>query len=272
MFKKTVPIILVLFVASALFGLARKPGLWVIYDTHIKPAKFVDLTHSFDETTPVWEGFGQAKFEPAKDPNTGTIWTCETTDNFFRATIYSHVGQYGTHVDPPSHFCDCDISCDEIPCEEMILPLCVIDITGKLGDEPNHQCSVDDILGWEKEYGKIPEGAFVALRSDMYKDWQLEKGIRNFGNFKRYPFPAWSMEAIKFLYDERHVTANGHEAMDTDTLGCSVEKWLLAEGHWQIEVMRNLDLVPEAGALIVVTWPKPYKGDGFPARAFAICP
>ncbi|MCK4330120.1 cyclase family protein [candidate division WOR-3 bacterium] len=271
MSRKVTLVAVVLLIAMSVFGMAKQPGLWALYDAQIKTATFVDLTHAFDGTTPVWEGFGQAKFEPAKDAE-GNLWTCETTDNFFRATIYTHVGQYGTHVDPPSHFCDCDITCDEIPCDEMILPLCVIDITDKLVDEPSHQCSVDDILEWEKEYGNIPEGAFVALRSDMYKDWQLDKDIRNFDNFKRYPFPAWGMEAIQFLYDERGITANGHEAMDTDTLGCSVEKWLLAEGHWQIEVLRNLDLVPEAGALIVVSWPKPFKGDGFPARAFAICP
>ena len=32
--------------------------------------QFVDLTHSFGPTTPVWSGFGQAKFAPAYDPKT----------------------------------------------------------------------------------------------------------------------------------------------------------------------------------------------------------
>jgi kynurenine formamidase len=36
--------------------------------------------------------------------------------------------------------------------------------------------------------------------------------------------------------------------------------------------MANLDKVPATGALIVVTWPKPAQGLGFPARAFAILP
>ena len=50
------------------------------------------------------------------------------------------------------------------------------------------------------------------------------------------------------------------------------EAWVLKHGHWQIEVMANLDKVPATGALIVVTWPKPKHGLGFPARAFAILP
>ena len=50
------------------------------------------------------------------------------------------------------------------------------------------------------------------------------------------------------------------------------ETWLLERGHYQIEVMANLDKVPATGALIVVTWPKVRDGLGFPARAFAILP
>jgi hypothetical protein len=34
----------------------------------------------------------------------------------------------------------------------------------------------------------------------------------------------------------------------------------------------NLDQVPEAGALVVVSFPKPKGGSGFPARVFAILP
>ena len=36
--------------------------------------------------------------------------------------------------------------------------------------------------------------------------------------------------------------------------------------------MANLDKVPEHGALVVVAFPKPYFGSGFPARVFAILP
>ena len=50
------------------------------------------------------------------------------------------------------------------------------------------------------------------------------------------------------------------------------ETWLLRHGHWQVEVMAHLDQVPATGALIVVAWPKPRDGLGFPVRAFAILP
>lgn len=260
------------FVSFTLLGFAKAPkDMATILNYLYDECEWVDLTHSFSTETPVWEGFGQMT---AKSPTQGdNIWDCEHTDGFFRATLYTHVGQYGTHVDPPCHFCNHEMTMDQMPLKWMILPLRVIDITSDIeAGEPNHQCTIEDIKEHEAKYGMIPEGSFVALSTNMYKDWDLDKGIKNFKQFKRYPFPAWSMEAIKFLFNERKIIANGHEAMDTDTLGCSVEGWLLDEGYYQIEVMKNLDKVPNTGALIVVTWPKVYKGDGFPARAFAIFP
>jgi hypothetical protein len=59
------------------------------------------------------------------------------------------------------------------------------------------------------------------------------------------PFPAWSPETIKFLIEQRGVTAIGHEAMDTDTTDkMESETYILQHGHFQIEVMANLDKVP----------------------------
>ena len=232
----------------------------------IASKQFVDLTHSFSPLTPVWKGFGPATFSAASDPETGRPYTIEKDG--FRVFFYSMVGQYGTHVDPPAHFDPNGKTMDEIPLKQMILPLEVFDMTPILKTEPNHALSVDDIKAWEHRHGRVPAGSFAALRTDMYKDWET-----NQQRFKRAPFPAWSLDAIRFLYEQRGIVANGHESMDTDaTDDLKSEAWLLKHGHWQIEVMANLDKVPPTGALIVVTWPKPEHGLGFPARAFAILP
>ena len=232
----------------------------------ISGKQFVDLTHSFSPETPVWSGFGQAKMTPASDPKTKRPYTIK--EDGFRATYYEMVGQYGTHVDPPAHFAQDGITMDRIPLKQMILPLIVLDDTPYFAKDPNHAFSVADLKAWEKKNGRIPRGSFVALRTDMYKDWNS-----NPERFKRQPFPAWALETIKFLYEERGVTATGHEAMDTDTTDkMDSETYILQHGHYQIEVMANLDKVPEKGALIVVTWPKVRDGLGFPARAFAILP
>ena len=52
----------------------------------------------------------------------------------------------------------------------------------------------------------------------------------------------------------------------------SLETYILSTNHYQIELLTNLDQVPEAGALVVVSFPKPKGGSGFPARVFAILP
>src|SRR3569623_1468871 len=193
----------------------------------IASKKYVDLTHSFSPETPVWSGFGQAKFTPAFDPKTKRPYTIK--EDGFRTTYYDMVGQYGTHVDPPAHFAEDGITMDEIPLKQMILPLIVLDDTPYLAKDPER--------------------------------------------FKRAPFPAWAFETIKFLYEQRGVTATGHESLDTDTTDkMESETYILQKGHYQIEVMANLDKVPAKGALIVVPWPKVKKGLGFPARAFAILP
>src|SRR3954470_5328604 len=57
--------------------------------------KFVDLTHAFAPGIPHWHGFPEEKRETAYwyEKGKGSIG-----EGFF-AEIYTHVGQWGTHVD-----------------------------------------------------------------------------------------------------------------------------------------------------------------------------
>lgn len=232
----------------------------------VHASKLVDLTHSFSASTPVWSGFGQASIAAAKDPKTGQPYTIDKDG--FRANYFSMVGQYGTHIDPPAHFDARGATIDAIPLNQMILPLVVFDITGLLQNDPDHALSVDDILAWERMHGRVPAGSFAALRTDMYKDWDT-----NPARFKRSPFPAWSLAAVKFLIEQRAVVAIGHESLDTDTTPkMDSETWLLQHGHYQIEAMAHLDQVPATGAVLIAMWPKVKDGDGFPARVMAVVP
>ncbi len=47
---------------------------------------------------------------------------------------------------------------------------------------------------------------------------------------------------------------------------------MLGTDHYQIEMLAHLDRVPDAGALVMVSFPKPAHGTGFPARVIAIVP
>jgi len=80
---------------------------------------FVDLTHTFSPTTPVWEGFGPATFSTAVQPGTGRPYTIR--HDGFHTLHYSLVGQYGTHIDPPAHFDPHGMTLDELPVKNMRL-------------------------------------------------------------------------------------------------------------------------------------------------------
>ena len=108
---------------------------------------FVDLTHAFSPTTPVWEGFGQATFAPSASPETGEVYTIEDTG--FKSTNYTLVGEYGTHCDPPSHFAIGGESMDNISLKKMIAPLVVLDNTIYQGEDPNHAFTRENALAWE---------------------------------------------------------------------------------------------------------------------------
>lgn len=253
--------------AATAAGSAKEPdGSLASAYSILAGKRFVDLTHAFSPATPVWQGFGQAQMSPATDPKTHKPYAI--AKDGFRATYYQMVGQYGTHVDPPAHFSATGATMDQIPLHQMILPLVVFDITPLLGKDPNHAFSREDLKAWEAKHGRVPKGAFAALRTDMGKDFEI-----NPARFKRTLFPAWSLAAVKFLVEQRGITAIGHEAMDSDTTDKMLtETYILSSGHYQIEVMAHLDQVPATGALIFVSWPKVKDGLGFPARAIAILP
>ena len=60
------------------------------------------------------------------------------------------------------------------------------------------------------------------------------------------------------------------EAAKAGDLAC--ERYVLAQGKLQVEVLDNLDRVAPAGALILVCWPRIAGATGLPVRAVAITP
>jgi kynurenine formamidase len=240
----------------------------------IKTKEFVDLTHSFAPGIPHWKGFPDEKRETLYDyaPKRGRL------GSGFYAQSYTHVGQWGTHVDPPAHFVKGLRTVDQISVREMILPLVMIDVHEKAALNPDYTMTMDDVRSWEKRNGPIPEGAFVVMRTDWSKRWPNMKAMQNRDAKGIAHYPGWSIEVLRYLYEERRITASGHETTDTDPGVAtskddySLETYVLKQNRYQIELLANLDKVPEAGALAVVTFPKPEGGSGFPARVFAILP
>jgi len=235
----------------------------------LKTKRWVDLTHSFAPGIPHWPGFPDEERVTLYhyDEGIGNLGSSGSVVH-----RYSHVGQWGTHVDPPAHFASGKRTVDQIEVKEMILPLVLIDIHEKVAKKPDSAVTMEDAKAWEVKHGKIPQGCFVALRTDWSKRWPDDKAMQNEDSKGLKHFPSWSMPVLKYLYEERKITASGHEMTDNGPHDREMERYVLETDHYQIELLTNLDQVPESGALIVATFPKPKHGSGFPARVFAILP
>ncbi len=240
----------------------------------IKTKRFVDLTHAFSPGVPHWKGFPDEKRETLYwyEPGVGRL------GNGFYAQSFTHVGQWGTHVDPPAHFVKGLRTVDQISVKEMILPLVVIDVHEKVAGNPDYTITMEDIKDWEKRHGPIPEGAFVAMRTDWCRRWPSMEAMQNRDADGIAHYPGWSLDVLRYLYEQRKITASGHETTDTDP-GIAVSKndysreaYILNQNRYQIELLANLNEVPEAGALVIAAFPKPKDGSGFPARVFAVLP
>lgn len=240
----------------------------------IASKRFVDLTHAFAPGIPHWKGFPDEKRETlyGYEPGQGSAGS-----GFFAET-FTHVGQWGTHVDPPAHFAKGLRTVDQIDVKEMLLPLAVIDVTAKVAANPDYAVTMDDVRAWEARHGLMPEGAFVALRTGWSSRWPDQAAMQNKDTAGVAHYPGWSLEVLKYLYEERRITASGHETTDTDPGVAvsrddySLETFILKGNHYQIELLAHLEDVPETGALVVAAFPKPKDGSGFPTRVFAILP
>ena len=234
----------------------------------LKSKEWVDLTHTFGPNSPHFFMFDDAKFE-----------TLFSHDDGFFAQQFTFPGQYGTHIDPPIHFVRDTRYLEELELKELVLPLIVIDKSKEAEVNNDYTLSVQDILSFEAVYGEIEAGTFVALRTDWSKRWPDKESFSNKDADGNNHIPGWGLEALQFLFNDRKVSAIGHETFDTDSAvdfrrsgKLDGEYFVLEQDTYQIELMTNLDKLPPKGAAIFNIVPKPEKASGFPVRSFAILP
>ena len=147
--KRAIAVIGMAVAFGALSGtvFAEKAGgdLNAAYKT-LASKKFVDLTHAFGPSTPHWKGFGEE--------TVNVLYTIPKDG--FKVQQFTHVGQWGTHIDPPAHFHDGLRTVDQVPLDQMLMPLVVIDVHEKVAKNPDYTLTMDDIRAWERKHGKVP--------------------------------------------------------------------------------------------------------------------
>lgn len=165
---------------------------------------------------------------------------------------------------------------DQIPVEEMVMPLCVVDKRDAVAENPDYVLTVEGILEWEKTWGQIPAGAFVIFQSGWSKRPAAE--MDNLDAEGNRHFPGWQLETLKFLVEQRNIGGVGHETSDTEApitsgkTNYEVEYYILSQNKMHLELLTNVDRCPPVGGLVFCTFPAVSGGTGFPARCFALCP
>lgn len=237
-----------------------------------KKLRWVELSHPLDNSSPYWSGIPEGAVELGK---TVYDWGMPQLDCLIQS--FKFPGQFGTHIDFPGHFIkDAPLS-ETYGVKDLVFPLCVLDVTAQVAEDPCYAVTVEDIKNYEAKYGPIPDGAFVALYTGWSARWPDMDALSGIAADGSENFPGWSLEALQYIYEERSAAANGHEALDTDAsrvaaaagdLAC--ERYVLGKGKVQIEVLCNLDKVPPAGAVLVAAYPRIAGATGLPTRVWAI--
>jgi kynurenine formamidase len=236
----------------------------------LSKAGVVDLSHPFDDKTLYWPT-SPSSFELKK------LSFGETPGGWFYASNALCTPEHGgTHLDAPIHFARDGKTVDQIPLRQLIAPAVVIDVTAKAAADPDYRLTADDVRSWEKQYGAIPQGAIVLLRTGWARRWPDRKqylGDDTPGDASKLHFPSYGKESAEYLVGQRHVAALGVDTASIDygaSKDFSVHRISSAAGVPGLENLANLEQVPAAGAWIVALPMKIAGGSGGPLRAVAL--
>jgi kynurenine formamidase len=224
-------------------------------------SRVVDLTHTLHPSFPTYSG----------DPAIAVQKLTDIAKDGYALNRLTYAEHVGTHIDAPSHFSATGIPVDQIPAQNLVCPLFVIDISARAAANPDAELTPDDITAFEKVHGRIPAGACVALRSG----WDARAGDPRFRNADAagtLHFPGFRPDTAPLLL-ARNVAG---VAVDTLSIDHGASKdfafhraWLGA-GRWGLECAANLGQVPPKGASIVAGAPKFAGGTGGPSRVIAL--
>ena len=234
------------------------------------PKRIIDLTHSFDASTVYWPTAETFKLETDFEGTTEQGY-------YYSAYRYRAAEHGGTHLDAPVHFAKGRRSVDQIPLEQLMGSGLLIDVTRQCAANPDYLVSVTDLQNWEKQYGRIPVGSIVLLRTGFgkyYPDLKKYLGTdeRGAGAVPKLHFPGLDPAAARWLTQNRTIKAIG-----LDTASIDHGQSTLFESHRILfdknipafENVANLDQLPIRGFSVIALPMKIAGGSGGPLRIIA---
>lgn len=224
--------------------------------------RVVDLTHVQPQDFPTFGGAPGLDIESVY----------RIAEHGYNLNIWHLDEHTGTHLDAPIHFSTEGQTVDQIPAENLVVPLAVIDISARAEDDPDTQLTPDDIRAWIAAHGAVPDGACVAMRSGWDRFVTSER-FRNADADGVMHFPGFHPEAMQLLLEETSAIGIAVDTLSLD-FGASTTfdthyGWL-PTNRWGLECVANLDDVPAAGATLIVGAPKIQGATGGPSRVFAL--
>jgi kynurenine formamidase len=191
---------------------------------------------------------------------------------------YVREGEHtGSHWGSPNHFHDGELSADQLDAQDLLLPAVKIDIRAKAAADPDYALTVNDLKAWERQYGRIPDGAAVVL----WTGWEDKWGTPAYANLDdegRIHQPGFSFAAAHWLVTNGRLGRNG--SLGTDTFGAdvgidesfAVSSLLFHRHRISLENMANLSALPTTGAWVLVGGPRNKNGSGSTATIFGLIP
>lgn len=236
--------------------------------------KLLDMTFAYDDNTIYWPTAKSFHLEKLS-------WGISAGGYWYASNEYSASEHGGTHADAPIHFSKGGRTMDQVPLEEWIGPAAKIDVRAACDKNRNYLLTSADIEGWEKKFGRIPEGAWVIMNTGIdgkfYPDKKKVLGTDKRGEaaLPELSFPGFSPAAVEFLLKNRNIRGI---AIDTPSIDYGqskdfkVHQLLCSANKLALENIAYLDQLPAAGATLYVIPMLIKDGTGAPARVYAILP
>src|ERR687885_1790567 len=177
--------------------------------------EIVDLTQPLNEFTPVIqlpEEFAQTprlkRHEISRYDERGPAWA------WYWLEIGEHVG---THFDAPIHWVTGKDGEDlaSVPPERLIGPAVVLDKSREAAEDPDFVLTVDHVREFEAEYGPLPEGCWLLLRTGWDARAHDQAAFLNADDTGPHT-PGFDVECARWLAEDSPVAGVGVETVGTD--------------------------------------------------------
>ena len=238
----------------------------------ISSGRWVDLTHPFNEDSVYWPTADTFELEEVFHGHTEGGW-------YYAAHNFSSSEHGGTHLDAPIHFAEGGKAADAVPVEQLIGPAFVIDVVDAASRDVDYLVSASDIEAFEREHGRLPEGAIVLLntgRAGLYPDRERYMGTAERGEaaVAKLHFPGLGADGAALLV-ERGIGAVGIDTPSIDRgqsedFAAHVE--LMTNDIPAFENVADMSALPPVGATVIALPMKIEGGSGGPLRIVAHLP